>query len=338
MHGLFLNLFAIMENKISKVGVFTSGGDAPGMNAAIRAVVRAAIYYNKEVYGIMRGYEGMIDDEIVKLGARSVGNIIQRGGTILKSARSEEFRTPEGRAKAYQNLKRHGIDSLIAIGGDGTFTGLHKFYEEFNIPSICVPGTIDNDLAGTDYTIGYDTATNTAVEAIDKIRDTALSHNRLFFIEVMGRNSGYIAINSGIAGGAVAIIIPEEQQSFEQLYELITKGGKTNKKSSLVVVAEGSKIGGANELAKKVAERSSYFDIKVTILGHLQRGGAPTYFDRVLASRMGIAAVEGLLRGENDVMVGVRNNAIVYNKFDVIMSHHHEIDSESLRIAKILSI
>jgi 6-phosphofructokinase 1 len=327
-----------MENKVSKVGVFTSGGDAPGMNAAIRAVVRAAIYYDKEVYGIMRGYEGMLDDEIVKLGARSVGNILQRGGTILKSARSEEFRTPEGRAKAYQNLKRHGIDSLIAIGGDGTFTGLHKFYEEFKIPSICVPGTIDNDLAGTDYTIGYDTATNTAVEAIDKIRDTALSHNRLFFIEVMGRNSGYIAINSGIAGGAVAIIIPEEKQSFEQLFELITKGGKTNKKSSLVVVAEGSKIGGANELAKKVAERSSYFDIKVTILGHLQRGGAPTYFDRVLASRMGIAAVEGLLRGESDVMVGVVNNAIVYNKFEVIMSHRHEIDSESLRIAKILSI
>lgn len=327
-----------MENKISKVGVFTSGGDAPGMNAAIRAVVRAAIYYGKEVYGIMKGYEGMIDNEIVKLGARSVGNIIQRGGTILKSARSEEFRTTEGRAKAYENLKKHGIDALIAIGGDGTFTGLHKFYQEFNIPCICVPGTIDNDLAGTDYTIGYDTATNTAVEAIDKIRDTALSHNRLFFIEVMGRNSGYIAINSGIAGGAVAIIIPEEEQSFEQLFELVNKGGKTNKKSSLVVVAEGSKIGGANELARKVAERSSYFDIKVTILGHLQRGGSPTYFDRVLASRMGIAAVEGLLKGENDVMVGIRNNEIVYNKFDVIMSQHHEIDGESLRIAKILSI
>lgn len=327
-----------MENKISKVGVFTSGGDAPGMNAAIRAVVRAAIYYGKEVYGIMKGYEGMIDNEIVKLGARSVGNIIQRGGTILKSARSEEFRTTEGRAKAYENLKKHGIDALIAIGGDGTFTGLHKFYQEFNIPCICVPGTIDNDLAGTDYTIGYDTATNTAVEAIDKIRDTALSHNRLFFIEVMGRNSGYIAINSGIAGGAVAIIIPEAEQSFEQLFELVNKGGKTNKKSSLVVVAEGSKIGGANELARKVAERSSYFDIKVTILGHLQRGGSPTYFDRVLASRMGIAAVEGLLKGENDVMVGIRNNEIVYNKFDVIMSQHHEIDGESLRIAKILSI
>ncbi len=327
-----------MENKISKIGVFTSGGDAPGMNAALRAVVRAAIYYNKEIYGVMRGYEGMIDGEIVKLGARSVGNIIQRGGTILKSARSKEFRTPEGRQKALANLKKHGIDSLIAIGGDGTFTGLHKFFEEHQIPSVCIPGTIDNDLAGTDYTIGYDTATNTAVEAIDKIRDTALSHNRLFFIEVMGRNSGYIAINSGIAGGAVAIIIPEEESDFEKLYARLTEGEKTNRKSSLVVVAEGSKLGGANELARMVAERSSYFDIKVTILGHLQRGGSPTYFDRVLASRMGIAAVEGLLKGENDVMVGIRNNQIVYNPFDMIMSTRHEIDSESLRIAKILSI
>jgi len=327
-----------MENKISKIGVFTSGGDAPGMNAALRAVVRAAIYYNKEVYGIMRGYEGMIDGEIVKLGARSVGNILQRGGTILKSARSEEFRTAEGRQKALANLKKNGIDSLIAIGGGGTFTGLHKFYEEHKIPSICIPGAIDNDLAGTDYTIGYDTATNTAVEAIDKIRDTALSHNRLFFIEVMGRNSGYIAINSGIAGGAVAIVIPEEETSFDQLYARLTEGEKTNRKSSLVVVAEGAKMGGANELARKVAERSNYFDIKVTILGHLQRGGSPSYFDRVLASRLGIAAVEGLLKGQNDVMVGIRNNQIVFNPFEMIMNHIHEIDSESLRIAKILSI
>lgn len=327
-----------MNEKISKIGVFTSGGDAPGMNAALRAVVRASIYYNKDVFGIMQGYEGMIDGDIVKLGARSVGNIIQRGGTILKSARSQEFRTPEGRAKAYQNLKKQGIDGLIAIGGDGTFTGLHKFFQEFNVPSVCIPGTIDNDLAGTDYTIGYDTATNTAVEAIDKIRDTALSHDRLFFVEVMGRNSGYIALNAGIAGGAVATIIPEENTSFDELYNVLVQGGKTNRKSSLVVVAEGSKIGGANELARKVAERSDYFDIKVTILGHLQRGGSPTYFDRVLASRMGVAAVEGLLNGQNDVMVGVRNNKIVYNSFDSIMSHHHEIDSESLRLAKILSI
>src|SRR6478736_79209 len=327
-----------MDNKISKVGVFTSGGDAPGMNAAIRATIRAATYYNKKVYGIMRGYEGMIDNEIVKLGARSVGNILQRGGTILKTARSEMFRTKEGREKAFQNLKKSGIDGLVAIGGDGTFTGLHKLAEEFNIPSVCIPGTIDNDLAGTDYTIGFDTATNTAVEAIDRIRDTALSHNRLFFIEVMGRNSGYIAINSGIAGGAVAVIIPEAVTTFEELYSLLEQGGKTNKKSSLVVVAEGSKIGGANELAKMVAEKTDYFDIKVTILGHLLRGGSPTYFDRVLASRMGIAGVEGLLNGETHAMVGIQNNCIVYNSFESIFNKHHAIDAESLRIAKILSI
>jgi 6-phosphofructokinase 1 len=327
-----------MNEKISKIGVFTSGGDAPGMNAALRAVVRAAIYYNKEIFGIMQGYEGMIDGDIVKLGARSVGNIIQRGGTILKSARSEQFKTKEGREKAFQSLKKYGIDSLIAIGGDGTFTGLHKFYQEFGIPSVCIPGTIDNDISGTDYTIGYDTATNTAVEAIDKIRDTALSHDRLFFVEVMGRHSGYIAINSGIAGGAIATIIPEENVTFDELFKILEQGGKSNRKSSLVVVAEGSKIGGANELARRVAERTDYFDIKVTILGHLQRGGSPTYFDRVLASRMGVASVEGLQNGENDVMVGIRNNQIVYNKFDSIMSTHHEIDAESLRIAKILSI
>lgn len=327
-----------MNSNLKKIGVFTSGGDAPGMNAALRAVVRAAIYYKKEVYGIMRGYEGMIEGDIVKLGARSVGNIIQRGGTILKSARSEAFKTPEGRQKALSNLKREGIDALVAIGGDGTFTGLHKFYEEHGVPSVCIPGTIDNDLACTDYTIGYDTATNTAVEAIDRIRDTALSHNRLFFIEVMGRNSGYIAMNSGIAGGAAVIIIPEEDTSFDQLYSLLEAGAKTNKKSNLVVVAEGSKIGGANELARKVAERSSYFDIKVTILGHLQRGGAPTYFDRVLASKMGVAAVEGLLQGKVDMMVGIRENKIVYNEFNTIMTQHHALDTESLRIAKILSI
>jgi 6-phosphofructokinase 1 len=327
-----------MDNKIRKIGVFTSGGDAPGMNAAIRAVVRACTFYKKECFGIVRGYEGMIEGDIVKLGARSVGNIIQRGGTILKSARSQTFRTPEGRKKAYEKLKHEGIDALVAIGGDGTFTGLHKFYEEYQVPSVCIPGTIDNDLPGTDYTIGYDTATNTAVEAIDRIRDTALSHNRLFFVEVMGRNSGYIAINSGIAGGATAIIIPEENMSFDDLFNMLGADKETSKKSNLVVVAEGSKIGDANTLAKKVAERSSYFDIKVTILGHLQRGGAPTYFDRVLASRMGIAAVEGLLAGQKDVMVGIKDNKIVYNDFNLIMTNKHDIDSESLRIAKILSI
>ena len=328
-----------MENNIRKIGVFTSGGDAPGMNAAIRAVVRACTYYKKEAYGIMRGYEGMIEGDFVKLGARSVGNIIQRGGTILKSARSEEFRTAEGRKTAYEKITEEGIEAMVAIGGDGTFTGLHKFYEEFKIPSICIPGTIDNDLPGTDYTIGYDTATNTAVEAIDRIRDTMLSHNRLFFVEVMGRNSGYIAMNSGIAGGATAIVIPEEDMTFDQLYNLLGAEKETSKKSNLIVVAEGSRIGDANTLARKVAERSSYFDIKVTILGHLQRGGSPTYFDRVLASKMGIAAVEGLMQGKKDVMVGMKDNKIVYNDFTTIMSNkHHEIDEESLRIAKILSI
>lgn len=328
-----------MNSKINKIGVFTSGGDAPGMNAAIRAVVRACAFYKKEAYGIMRGYEGMIEGDLVKLGPRSVGNIIQRGGTILKTARSEEFRTPEGRKRAFENLKAEGIDALVAIGGDGTFTGLHKFYEEHQVPCICIPGTIDNDLPGTDYTIGYDTATNTAVEAIDKIRDTALSHNRLFFIEVMGRNSGYIAMNSGIAGGATAIIIPEEETTFDQLFQMLGAEKETSKKSNLVVVAEGSKIGDANSLAKRVAERSSYFDIKVTILGHLQRGGTPTYFDRVLASKMGIAAVEGLLNGKKDVMVGIKDNKIVYNDFGTIATEKfHPIDPESLRIAKILSI
>ncbi len=328
-----------MDSKIGKIGVFTSGGDAPGMNAAIRAVVRACAYYKKDAYGIMRGYEGMIEGDFVRLGPRSVGNIIQRGGTILKTARSEEFRTPEGRKRAYDNLMKEGIDALVAIGGDGTFTGLHTFSEEYSIPAVCIPGTIDNDLPGTDYTIGYDTATNTAVEAIDKIRDTALSHNRLFFIEVMGRNSGYIAMNSGIAGGATAIILPEENTTFDQLFAILGAEKETSKKSNLVVVAEGSKIGDANTLAKRVAERSSYFDIKVTILGHLQRGGTPTYFDRVLASKLGIAAVEGLLKGESDVMVGMKDNKIVYNSFSTIKeSGYHEIDSESLRIAKILSI
>ncbi|MCX7636700.1 MAG: 6-phosphofructokinase [Cyclobacteriaceae bacterium] len=327
-----------MQSDIKKIGVFTSGGDAPGMNAAIRAVVRASIYYKKEVYGIMRGYEGMIEGDMVKLGARSVGNIIQRGGTILKSARSELFRTPEGRKQAFEQLKKQGIDALVAIGGDGTFSGLHVFHQEYGLPSLCIPGTIDNDIAGTDYTIGYDTATNTAVEAIDKIRDTALSHNRLFFVEVMGRHSGYIAINSGIAGGAGAIIVPEDGMSFEKLYALLGPEKEIAKKSNVVVVAEGSKIGGAMELARKVAERSSYFDIKVTILGHLQRGGSPTYFDRVLASKLGVAAVEGLLAGKTDAIVGIQKGEITFTPYEVFSRSKHAINEDDLRIAKILSI
>lgn len=308
------------------------------MNAAIRAVVRATSYYQMESWGITRGYEGMIDGDMSKMGPRSVGNIIQRGGTILKCARSEPFKTKEGRAKAIANLKKNGIDALVAIGGDGTFRGMHALTQESGIPAIGIPGTIDNDIAGTDYTIGFDTATNTAVEAIDRIRDTALSHNRLFFIEVMGRQSGYIALNSAIAGGAVAVIIPEENATFDELYSLLEQSGKANKKSSLVVVAEGARQGGAMELARMVAERSSYFDIKVTILGHLQRGGSPTYFDRVLASQMGLAAVEGLIKGQRDCMVGTRGGKIVFNSFESIMTGQaHEIDKEALRLAKILS-
>lgn len=332
--------YSIELNKanIKKIGVFTSGGDAPGMNAAIRAVVRSASFYGVEVLGITRGYEGMIEGDITRMGTRSVGNIIQRGGTILKCARSDAFRTKEGRATAIAQLRKYNIDSLVGIGGDGTFNGLHHLIQESGIPGVCIPGTIDNDISGTDFTIGFDTATNTAVEAIDRIRDTALSHNRLFFIEVMGRRSGYIALNSAIAGGAVAVIIPEDEMTFDELYTLLEQSGKANKKSSLVVVAEGATLP-AMELARKVAERSTYFDIKVTILGHLQRGGSPTYFDRVLASQMGLAAVEGLLEGKSDCMVGTRSGKMVFNMFDDIMKKgkSHEIDPEALRLAKILS-
>jgi 6-phosphofructokinase 1 len=327
-----------MQENIKRIGVFTSGGDAPGMNAAIRAVVRACTYYKTEIYGIYRGYQGLMEGDMVKMNARSVSNIIQRGGTILKSARSKEFRTPEGRKKAFDVLKEKSIDSLIAIGGDGTFNGLHIFYQEYGIPSICIPGTIDNDLPGTDFTIGFDTATNTAVEAIDKIRDTALSHNRLFFIEVMGRDAGFIAISSGIAGGAVGIIIPEETFSMEELIATLDESAKHNKKSSLVVVAEGGKSGNAMEIAAMVNKHFKEYDTKVTILGHLQRGGSPTYFDRVLASKMGIAAVEGLLNDKKDVMVGMVNNKIVFNSYDDMQKMENNIDLEDLRIAKILSI
>ena len=327
-----------MLTKNKRIGVLTSGGDAPGMNAALRAVVRTAIYYNIEVCGIFRGYEGMIEGDIEPLDVRSVANILQRGGTILKSARSEEFKTKEGRAKAYSHLQSQGIEALIAIGGDGSFTGLHQLHEEYNLPCICVPGTIDNDIFGTDYTIGYDTATNTAVDAIDKIRDTALSHNRLFFIEVMGRNSGSIAINSGIAGGAVSIIIPEVETSIDELVAKLNQGADKRKTSSLVVVAEGGRTGSAMKIAEKVKEKTSYFEIKVTILGHLQRGGSPTYFDRVLASKMGVAAVEFILDKKTDSMVGIINGKMVCNKFDDVMYKKHAIEEEDLRIAKILSI
>lgn len=324
--------------EINKIGVLTSGGDAPGMNAAIRAVVRAAIYYDKEVAGIFKGYEGMINNDIKKLNARSVANILHRGGTFLKSARSMDFKTPEGMRKAWENLQAQQIDALVVIGGDGTFTGAHAFYEQYGIPIIGIPGTIDNDLSGTDSTIGYDTASNTAMHAIDNIRDTASSHDRLFFIEVMGRDAGFIAVNSGIAGGAAAIMIPEKKMTTDQLIEKLEAGAKSKKLSSLVVVAEGGKSGGAIEIAEKVNQKISGYDTKVTILGHLQRGGAPSCFDRVLASKLGVAAVEGLLAGNKDVMAGMINNKIAYTPLAQAVTEKKEIAEEALRVAKILSI
>jgi 6-phosphofructokinase 1 len=327
-----------MENKIiSKIGVFTSGGDAPGMNAAIRAVVRSAMHYKIDVYGIYRGYEGMIHNEIKKLDTKDVAYILERGGTFLKSARSKDFRSPEGRKMAYENLRQHGIDALVVIGGDGSLTGAHLFFEEFGIPSIGIPGTIDNDLSGTDSTIGFDTACNTAVQAIDKIRNTASSHDRLFFVEVMGRDAGFIAINAGIGSGAAATLIPERKMPVENLIRRLSKRAQAKKQSNIVIVAEGGKSGGALELAKKVKKLLPIYDIKITILGHLQRGGSPTSYDRVLASKLGVAAVEGLLQGKYDVMAGVINNKVVYTPIKRAIIDDKIVDDDDFRIAKILS-
>jgi len=325
-------------DSIQRIGVFTSGGDAPGMNAAIRAVVRACIYYEKEVVGIYNGYGGLITGDFKNLGARSVANIIQLGGTILKSARSEKFKTPEGQQQAYDNIIQDGIDALVAIGGDGTFTGAAEFGKKFKISIIGIPGTIDNDLYGTDNTIGFDTATNTAVNAIDMIRDTALSHNRLFFIEVMGRDAGFIAIRSGIAGGAAATIIPEEEMSTQQLIQKLKQGATNKKTSSLVVVAEGGKSGSAMEIAEQINKDFPDYETKVTILGHIQRGGRPSCYDRLLASRMGVGAVEGLLKGKKGTMVGIVNNEVVYTPLEDAITIEKNIDTEALRINKILSI
>jgi 6-phosphofructokinase 1 len=324
--------------KIKRIGVFTSGGDAPGMNACIRAIVRGGIYHNVEVYGIKRGYDGMIKGSIYPMDSHSVSNIVQKGGTILKSARSMEFMTVEGRKKAYQQLRNFDIDALIAIGGNGTFTGAKVFLEEFGIPTIGCPGTIDNDLYGTDYTIGYDTAVNTALDAIDKIRDTADSHNRVFFIEVMGRDSGYIAIQSGISGGAEIIMVPETRTSIDNVIETLEKGKLKHKTSAIIIVAEGDEEGDANEIATKVKEQISDLDIKVTILGHIQRGGAPTSRDRILASRTGLAAVEGLLKGYKNVMAGVVNDEIVYTPFEDTISMKKPISEDLIRMATVLSI
>lgn len=322
---------------IHKIAVFTSGGDAPGMNAAIRAVVRAAIYNKKEVCGILKGYEGMIDGLFWEMDSHSVSNIIQRGGTILKSARSERFRTKEGRKQAYENLKANKIDALVAIGGDGTFTGAHIFSEEYGIPVVGIPGTIDNDLFGTDYTIGYDTAINTAVEAIDKIRDTADSHDRLFFVEVMGRDAGLIALRSGIAGGAEAILVPETRTDIDKVIEILSKGWRHNKSSSIVVVAEGDQIGGAIKLAELVKEKFDYYDTRVSILGHMQRGGNPSTQDRVMASRMGIAAVEALINGRSDVMVGIVHKDVNYTPLESAVKYNIEINKNLLHMVEILA-
>jgi len=327
-----------MEPKtIKKIGVLTSGGDSPGMNAAIRAVVRAGFYYELEMFGIYRGYEGMIQGDIKKLDSRYITHILERGGTFLKSARSAEFRTPEGRKKAFENLKSHGIDALVVIGGDGSLTGAHKFYEEYGIPAVGLPGTIDNDLSGTDLTIGFDTACNTAIEAIDKIRDTATSHDRLFFVEVMGRDAGFIAINAGIGSASAAILIPERKTPIETLIEKLKTRSKAKKSSNIVIVAEGGKSGSAQQIADEVKSFLPHYDIKVTILGHLQRGGSPTSLDRLLASKLGVAAVEGLLQGKYDVMAGMINNKIVYTPIVKAIVDDKEVDEEDLRIAKILS-
>jgi 6-phosphofructokinase 1 len=327
-----------MINKIKTIGVLTSGGDAPGMNAAIRAVVRTSVFYGKRVFGIHRGYDGLIENEIEELTSRSVKNILSLGGTILKSARSEAFRTEEGRKKAYQSLQENKIDALVVIGGNGSFTGANIFSSEFDVPIIGVPGTIDNDLFGTDKTIGYDTANNTVLQCVDKIRDTASSHNRLFLVEVMGRDAGFIALNTGLASGALDIILPEENKSFDDLFAEIEKGASNKKTSNIIIVSEGNKLGGSFDIAKKLKEKFNQLDIKVTILGHLQRGGSPSCSDRVLSSELGVAAVEGLLNGRSGVMAGKINNQIAYTFFEQAIFNKAHIDQELLRISKILSI
>lgn len=324
---------------MKKIAVFTSGGDSPGMNACIRAVVRTSIFKGIEVYGISYGYDGMINGNIKRMQSHSVSNIIQRGGTILKSARSDEFRTFEGRKKAYDLLQKHGIEGIVAIGGDGTFTGAKVFFEEFGIPTIGCPGTIDNDIFGTDFTIGFDTAVNTALEAIDKIRDTAAAHDRIFFIEVMGRDSGYIALECGIGGGAEFVMIPETETDLKRVVKSLKNLRKT-KTSSIIVVAEGDEEGGAEEIMQKVKEKVNdpEKEFKVTTLGHIQRGGNPTARDRVLASRCGMAAVEGLLDGKSNCMAGVVNGEVVYTPFEDCIGKPKQLKEDHLKLIEILSI
>jgi 6-phosphofructokinase 1 len=324
--------------KIKCVGILTSGGDAPGMNAAIRAVTRTAIYNNLEVKGIYRGYRGLLTDEIVPFKTNNVSNIIQQGGTILKTARCMEFHEPEGRQKAYETMQKEGIDALVVIGGDGSLTGARIFAQECNFPVVGLPGTIDNDLFGTDTTIGYDTALNTIMEAVDKIRDTATSHERLFFIEVMGRDAGFLALNGAIASGAEAAIIPEIWTEVDQLEELIKNGFRKSKNSSIVLVAESEITGGAIGMAERVKKEYPQYDVRVTILGHLQRGGSPTATDRILASRMGEAAIDALMEDQRNVMIGIQNNNIVYVPFSKAIKKDKPINRDLLNTLRTLSI
>ena len=326
-----------MAKKVSKIGVLTSGGDSPGMNAAIRAVVRTGIYHGLEVYGIMRGYQGMIEDDIFRMEGRSVANIIQRGGTILKTARCKEFFDKEGRARAYENLKRRGIDGLVIIGGDGSFRGAVQFSREFDIPCIGLAGTIDKDIAGTDFTIGFDTAVNTAVEAIDKIRDTMDAHDRIFIIEVMGRDAGYIALHSGIATGAENILVPERKTNMNDIIQSLLEKERRKKLVNLIVVAEGDEFGGAVEVQKVLAESLPKAEIRVCILGHIQRGGSPSCIDRLIASRMGYHAVESLIEGRHNVFVGILNNKMHYIPLENAVKNKGKIGEEWMKIVKILA-
>ena len=327
-----------MTQKIKKIGVLTSGGDSPGMNAAVRAVVRTCAYHKVDCVGIYRGYEGLIDGDFHPMDARSVRDIITRGGTMLKSARSDRFRTPEGRKIAFDNLKEHGIDALVLIGGDGTFTGGLYFNKEFNFPVIGIPGTIDNDISGTDRTLGYDTALNTVVDAIDKIRDTASSHNRLFFVEVMGRDVGHIALNAGVGAGAEEILIPEENLGLERLLESLLRSKASGKSSSIVVVAEGDKTGkNVFELKDYVDQNLEGYDVRVAVLGHMQRGGSPSCYDRVLASRMGVKAVESLLEGESNYMVGIQHEKMVLYPIEKAIKGKSHINKELVRVSEIMT-
>ena len=326
-----------MSAEMKRVGVLTSGGDAPGMNAAIRAVVRTLIYHGIEVEGIMHGYEGMVNGEFIKMNAHSVANIIQKGGTILKTSRSQRFMDVDGRSKAYSNLVKHSIDALVVIGGDGTFKGAQVFGDEFGLPIVGVPGTIDNDLVGTDFTIGYDTAINTVVEAVDKIRDTAESHDRLFFVEVMGRDAGLIALRSGIGSGAEAILMPERDTDLELLVKQFN-AIKRKKSSKIIIVAEGDVAGGAFEVAKKVTSRIEAVDARVVILGHVQRGGAPSCMDRVNASRLGFEAVNALMEGKKNVMVGIVNKEVVFTPFAKATQHIQELNPGVVKMLEVLAL